>query len=489
LEKFIESLPLIFSISSEDNKNDKNNNNDIINKKNLEIKKININLQIQYSILKPWIRNEIINLAYESEILFLNVKSISELKIIFIYFKNLFLYFDKKELSGKYIFDDCFNNNIKYAINSVFNTLQINPKLSFDLKEYTIYKNNSSYLIYFCIGQINEFFESILEFLIFLMEERYTKQEDFLHMIFIEQYFLQNILLKIFFDNLDTLLKEADSYNFIIKAINNKIYLDKNGIPIQNQILLNWTISLYEISRIFQILLNEINENRSVLNNTYFISINKAYEKSNKFKTEFLAKLFKTRTEMYLFNGFAIMKENEIFQDLKDTNEIIMDINISIDNLPEYHKIFYVYYLFIKSMSINVKLKITDKNNFLLINIFLENLYFKNFKDVILNLKDLNERINLDFSFKNLTIEGLEAIVIGMYFLFNLLIIGFEIENENENEEEYKNRQGELIENIINEYMFATNKIDECNIISKKKDFYQENTKKYIYNNLDLLKF
>lgn len=468
LEKFLELMEKYFN-------SDSNQPNDEVNNKSQN----EYNL-IFYPHLIQWMKFQIKNLADKSEILYLKIKTVEELIMILKYLKKLLLYFDMKQISAKYIFDDCFIYNIKLSLKSIiFHSIKNNNKI-FEIGYFNNDNNKNITLEYYCIGEISLITKIIVDFMCYLLDEKLTNKYELIYVPFIEKYFVKTLIYEDYINNLENHLKDLDAYNFKIKAISNKIYDNQKSIPIENEILINYSITLIEINKIFKQIIHEVKE-KNIFSKHILNHLLKSNEKIFMFKDNFFERLFKSRLEMHFFHGYAMMLANEKLLDLNLADNILLNNNVSLDLLQDFQKLFYSYFMFVKAMAKNIKKKVNQNNkifSYLISDIF----FFKNFLFVMSQLKDLNIDYNIEFSFQDIDSNGFLTIILGIYFVYNLIHVCFEIEEEARKLQELEN----FIDSIINDFYIIKN--IEVNTLHDQKKILMENSKYYVIKNKEILK-
>ena len=95
------------------------------------------------SYIVPWLKQEIQHMTKNVEVLFSKIENIGQLKNIMRHINQVFLNFDKKGMSAKYIFDLYFLNDIKLSLESIINhCIKTNTEgVAFELKEYDFTHN------------------------------------------------------------------------------------------------------------------------------------------------------------------------------------------------------------------------------------------------------------------------------------------------------------------------------------------------------------
>ena len=101
------------------------------------------------SYIVPWLKQEIQIMTKNVEVLFSKIENIGQLKNIMRHINQIFLKFDKKGMSSKYIFDLYFLNDIKLSLESIINhCIKISSDgVAFELKEYDIVHNGLTFKI------------------------------------------------------------------------------------------------------------------------------------------------------------------------------------------------------------------------------------------------------------------------------------------------------------------------------------------------------
>jgi hypothetical protein len=107
------------------------------------------------SYIVPWLKQEIQLMTKNVEVLFSKIQTIGQLKNIMRHINQVFVNFDKKGMSAKYIFDLYFLNDIKLSLESIINhCIKTNSEgVAFELKEYEVIHNNNSIKIN-CVHEI-----------------------------------------------------------------------------------------------------------------------------------------------------------------------------------------------------------------------------------------------------------------------------------------------------------------------------------------------
>ena len=114
------------------------------------------------SYIVPWLKQEIQLMTKNVEVLFSKIENIGQLKNIMRHINQVFVNFDKKGMSAKYIFDLYFLNDIKLSLESIINhCIKVNSEgVAFELKEYEIAHNGHNLKIN-CVHELGNSIKSL----------------------------------------------------------------------------------------------------------------------------------------------------------------------------------------------------------------------------------------------------------------------------------------------------------------------------------------
>ncbi len=114
------------------------------------------------SYIVPWLKHEIQAMTKNVEVLFSKIKTIGQLKDVMRHINQIFVNFDKKGMSAKYIFDLHFLNDIKLSLESIINhCIKLETEgVAFELKEYEFLHNSKSFKIN-CVHEMGNSIKNI----------------------------------------------------------------------------------------------------------------------------------------------------------------------------------------------------------------------------------------------------------------------------------------------------------------------------------------
>lgn len=414
------------------------------------------------SYIVPWLNQEVRLMAKNIEIYFTKIQSISEIKKILRFLKEIFIKYDKKGVSPKYIFDIFFINNIKISLEALINYCMKVEGNSYELKEYSVtYKSQKIRLL--CVSEIGNatfnVFQIVSEFITEFLEDK----KNFIDLIFIEEYFFESILSRDFTTFIKNKISKNISSNLEVKAF----FENSENMAIPNQILINYGISILSIENLLEFFFSIMAQEKQI---SYLSreSLKVMKDKINESKITFFSNLFKTKLENHFYNGLEMNKDK-----YKD------DIISSEFKKPE--NIFYSYFFFLKSLAKTIRLR--TNNDMKMVKYFVLDTLYVNFLKIIENIRDLDKIYDTELNFFKLGVNGLELIIYGIYFIYLAIQKIFLFDEENK----FKNITEEFIDEFINEFGKTRNIIVEK--FKKNKQMYQDNILKFIIENrIELVK-
>ncbi len=413
------------------------------------------------SYIVPWLNQEVKIMAKNIEVYFTKIKSIQEIKNIMKFIKEIFLKYDIKGLSSKYIFDIFFINNIKISLEALINHCMKADGNSFDLKEY--YVNYKAQKIkFYCVSEIGNatfnVFQIVSEFLTEFLEDK----KAFIDLIFIEEFFFETILSRDFTSFIKNRISKNISSNYEVKAF----FENQENMAIPNQILINYGISILSIENLLDFFYGVMWQERLVASIS-LESLKIMKDKINESKITFFSNLFKTKLENHFYQGFESNKDK-----LKE------DIVINEFKKPE--NVFYGFFFFLKSLAKTIRIRTNDTK---MVKFFVLDTLFVNFLKIIENIRDLDKIYDTELNLLKLGINGLEIIIYGVYFVHLAIQKIFNFDEENR----FKNLTEEFLEEFITE--FGRSRKIIVDKFKKNKQNYQDNILKFIIENrVELIK-
>lgn len=414
------------------------------------------------SYLIPWLKQEIQLMAKIIENLFAKISNFSELKSIMRYITTLFSNFDNKGASGKYIFDLYFINNIKISLEAIINFCMKSEKegLSFDLKEYEI-KHLDNVVKINCVSELGNAVSNVSQIISDFIIEFINNKQRFIGIIFIEEYFFENILAKEFLNFMKNKVVKSMSNNYDVKSFSDS----QESMATTNQILINYGISILSIESLFAFFLTQMSSN-PLVSSSSVEAVRHIKAQISETKAEYFSKLFKIKIESHFFRFFE-MNKMTLCKDLSE-------------DFKEPDRVFVVFFHVIKNLAKSVKVRINDPKY--LFFFIVEN-QFVNFLKIIDSLRQLDKVYDTEFNFSKVGILGLELLIHGILFIYLSIqkILGFDEEGK------YKVITDKFIDELISEFGKVRNISTERFV--KNRETYQENVMKFIVENrIELLK-
>jgi len=151
------------------------------------------------SYIIPWLKQEIQVMTKGTEVLFAKINKISELKNVMRFLNSTFKSFDTKGYSAKFIYEIYFMNNIKVSLENILNECLLNGKniIPFELKSYEII-HDSNNLKFQSVAEIGEAINGVTHLISEFILEFINQKQNFIGVIFLEEYFFDSLLAKDF---------------------------------------------------------------------------------------------------------------------------------------------------------------------------------------------------------------------------------------------------------------------------------------------------
>jgi len=414
------------------------------------------------SYFVTWLKAEIQIMTKTIEILFSKIRNIDELKNVIRHLNGLISEFDRKGISCKYIFDLYFINNIKISLEAIINFCMKSEKegVGFDLKEYEI-KHKDKIMKLNCVSELGNSLSSVSKIISDFIVEFINNKNKFIGIIFLEEYFFENILCKEFINFVKNKISKNMTKNYEVKTF----YDYQDSIAQSNQILINYGISILSIEDLFNFFLSEMHNDKCI-SSISIESMTNLKIQINESKKNYFANLFKIKIESHFFKFF-------------DTNKATLSRDMSED-FKEPDRAFIVLFNVIKNLAKNIRVKVEDPK---ILKYFVLDNQVINFLKIVDSLRDLDKLYDTEFNFSKLGIFGLEILIHGIIFVYCSInkILGFDDEGK------YKILVDEYIDDLIVEFG-VIRKINTDRFF-RNKQIYYENVIKYISENrIELLK-
>lgn len=412
------------------------------------------------SYIIPWLKGEIQIMAKTIENLFAKITNFNELKSIMRYINTLFVGLEEKGTSGKYIFDLYFINNIKISLEAIINYCMKSEGVSFDLKEYEV-KHSNKTLKFNCVSELGNAVSNVGQIISDFIHEFINNKQKFIGIIFIEEYFFENILAREFLNFLRNKITKSMNNNYDVKSFTD----NQESMATTNQILINYGISLLSIENLFDLFLNEMSTN-NLVSISSFENVRNIKTQIQEAKTDYFSKLFKIKIESYFFKFF-------------DTNKLMLMKDLSED-FKEPDRYFLNFYQVIKNLAKSVKVRVSDTKY---LQFFIVENQFVNFLKIIESVKELDKLYDTEFNFSKIGIFGLETIIHGVLFIYYTIQKILLLDEDGK----YKIITEKFLLELIGEFGKLRN-INTDRFI-KNKQQYHDNVLKYIIENrIELLK-
>lgn len=422
---------------------------------------------VSYSTyLIPWLKQEILAMNKQLEGLFTKVRSIIELKAIMDYITELFTKQNSKGMSGKFIFDMYFINNLKITLEAIVNyCMKSDPTgVPFDLKRYEIVHNEKKIVIN-CVAEMGIGLYNVSMIISEFISNFISIKSKFIGIVFLETFLFNNILSKEFLSFLKNKITKNMSNNYDVKPFGDT----NESMASSNQILINYGISIISIEKLFEFFQTQMAPNKEIGESSKD-NITYMKQQISEIKEVYFSNLLKVKIESHFYRFFENQKtllENDIAEPFKE---------------PEHA--FLIFFQLIKNLAKMVKNRlVNDPLNNDYVRYFVLDNQFANFMKIISNLKCLNEVYDTEFNLSKTGLMGMDIIVHGIAFIYYAInkILLFDDEGE------YKKVMDRFIEQFITDLGNLRNIAIDQYIKNKQK--YYDNVLKYINENrIELLK-
>ena len=221
------------------------------------------------SFIVPWLKQEIQVMTKNIEVLFSKIENIGQLKNIMRHLNQIFVKFDKKGISSKYIFDLYFLNDLKLSLESIIgHCIKINTEgVAFELKDYEIVHNGLTLKIN-CVHELGNSIKNLgsiicknlyneAEFI----NEFINNKQNFTGVIFLEEFFFEQILSKEFVMFLKNKINKNMSNNLEVQPF----FDNADTMASSNEILINNGISILSIESLFDFFISDLLKNNLVM--------------------------------------------------------------------------------------------------------------------------------------------------------------------------------------------------------------------------------
>ena len=151
------------------------------------------------SYIIPWLKQEILIMTKSTEVLFVKITKIAELKSVMRFLNQTFTSLDKKGYSAKFIFELHFMSNIKLSLENILSECLSASKHSipFELKKYE-YEHESKKIIFKVPSEIGKSVNHVTQLISEFIIEFINNKHSFIGVIFLEEYFFDNLLSREF---------------------------------------------------------------------------------------------------------------------------------------------------------------------------------------------------------------------------------------------------------------------------------------------------
>jgi hypothetical protein len=423
----------------------------------------NITENLAYSsYIISWLRQEIQIMTKNIEFLFAKITNISQLKQVMRHIHKVLSDQDQKGKSGKYVYDSYFISNIKISMEAIINHCMKKEKdeISFELKEYEIAHNTKTIKIV-CVTELGNAVYNVFQTISDFITEFINNRNKFIGIIFIEEYFFDQILSKEFLNFIKAKITKNMSNNKDVKTFHD----NQENMATSNQILINYGISILSIESLFNFFLKEMTENKLV-NKSSLESVHSIKQQIIEAKNVYFSDLFKLKIQNHFFKFF-------------DSNQDLLCKDTSID-IQEPERAFVVFFYFVKNLAKTVKTRANDPSY---VQYFIIDNQFFNFLKIISCIKNLDKLYDTEFNFSKLGIHGLEIIVYGIYFSYLSIkhLLGFDEEGK------YMDYVEKYLDEFINDFG-KQRKISTERLFKNKNVFFDQVSKYITENRIELLK-
>ena len=407
------------------------------------------------SYIVPWLKQEVKMMAKTLEIYFTKIQNIQEIKNIMKYLKDIFVKYDRKGISAKYVFDIFFINNLKISLEAMINFCMRVDGNSFELKEYFVNYKSQKIKLY-CVSEIGNATFNVFQIVSEFISDFLGDKNVYIDLVFLEEYFFETILSRDFTTFIKNKISKNISSNNEVKAF----FENQENMAIPNQILINYGISILSIENLLEYFYTVMTEEINIANISRE-SLKTMKEKINESKITFFSNLFKSKLENHFYHGFESGKDkfrDDITQEFKK---------------PE--NIFFSYFFFLKSLAKTIRLR--TNNDTKMVKYFILDTLFVNFLKIIENIRELDKIYDTEMNISKLGVNGLEIIIHGVYFVYLSIQKIFLFDEENK----FKN----LTEEFLDEFIIEFGRERNINVekFKKNKQLYQDNILKFIIEN------
>lgn len=368
----------------------------------------NLSSNISFSTyIIPWLKQEMLSMNKQLESLYTQVKSLSELKSIMHFITTLFTTLDTQGQSGKFIYDMYFINNLKITLEAIVNSaMKIDPnKVPFDLKRYEIVYNNKKVILN-SVSELGSAIYNVFMIASEFLEKFIFLKSNFIGVVFIEEFFFENILAKEFLSYIKGKIEKNMSNNYDVKPFGD----NNESMASSNQILINYGITILSIEKIISFYINSIRENTAI-----DIMINAASKES----LVYMKKQIEEEKQNYFSNLLKVKIESHFYRFFESQKETLS--NDIAEQFKEPDRVFVVFFQLIKNIAKVVKARIVNEDEASIneyVKYFILDSQYINFLNIIRTVKCLNEVYDTEFNLKKMGIKGMDVVLYGITYVY-----------------------------------------------------------------------
>lgn len=368
-------------------------------------------------LLLDWKKRETSSFYLSIQAQFSNVKTIKELKTILKFYKDLIDESDSLGLSVQYVLDEFILKNLNISLEAISSICMKEKGSPYEIQEYSIdfsdkhminsvlsstttrkvtYIENETIkkkeYVFTCCSQLGNCFVNILQLIVEFISG-FGLSQNIYFVKYLDDYFFSNILSNDLVSFISNKVNFAMSQNMKVNSFSDGI----DDLPLPNQLLINYAISLTSIT-------NTINEicKRQVSN--------KIYEFRNyliDIHSKFFLDLFRQKLEWHFLKSANERKEI-LFKDspheFKSESESEPDAS------------FLNFFYLLRTLVLNLRKR--NVNEEIIEEIILDSQFIV-FLNSIQKVVETEKSYDSEFSFGKIGIFGVEKIIIGVYFIKN----------------------------------------------------------------------
>jgi len=418
--------------------------------------------------LLDWRKREVSNFYVAIQTEFTYIKTVKDLKTLLKFYKNVIEDADSNGMSIQYVFDENIIKNLNISLEAISSLCMKEKGSPYDLQEYSIdfsdrsinkdsnpnmnIRNfrkvtyietdtlNSKTYKFTCCSELGNCFVNILQLIVEFISG--FGFDDKVYLVkYLEDYFFSNILTNDLISFISNKVNYAISQNTKINTFSDGI----DDLPLPNQLLINYAISLTSIT-------NTINEicTRQVSN--------KIYEFRNyliDIHSKFFLELFRHKLEWHFSKSINDRKELYV----KDTPH-------EYETISEPEPCFLSFFYLIRTLIFNLRKR--SVSNDIIEEIVLDSQFIV-FLNSIQKLIEIEKVYDTDLTFGKMGVYGIENIIYGVYFIKNSIerIFNYKLSGKDKPKESLIRRSTIKSFLVINNFQSLVSK---AGVVSQEKE-------------------